>query len=316
MIYRSLGKTAIKVSAIGFGCSNVGSLSRGLDNKSWVSLLEEAYSLGVNFYDTANIYGAGQAEEILGDVFRTRRDKVVILTKVGYELRVHARLNSFIRPLARKATKLVTRAVRMFPINRSEGSRQHFDLEAISLALEGSLRRLRTDYVDILLLHSPSEQVLNDEGLFFRLEELKASGKLRYYGVSSIHLTPQFASRLPAGAKVLGTAVNPLEAVNLSLIPTLNERGLGIAAYQALASGNLLYPSSPEERQIAQAIDSIARDHEMSRAQVLINFALNRPGIASVVVGISNSEHLRQNLRVLQSPAVEAVQIPTVQGAH
>lgn len=316
MIYRKLGQTAMKVSAIGFGCSKVGSLSRSPDKNGWERLLEEAYSYGVNFYDTANIYGGGQAEKILGDVFRTRRDKVVILTKVGYELGAHTRLNSFIRPLARRVIRLATRVARRTSIRRSQEIRQNFDAEAISLALEGSLRRLHTDYVDILLLHSPSEQVLDDERLFFKLEELKASGKLRYYGVSSIHLTPQFSSRLPAGVKVLGTAVNPLEGVNLSLIPTLNERGLGIAAYQALASGNLLYPSSPEERQIAQAIDSFAKDHELSRAQVLVNFALNKPGIASVVVGISNSEHLRQNLRVVQSPAVEAAQIPTVQGAH
>ena len=157
MKYRVLGKTGLSISEIGYGTWGLGGDSYGpISDDISIACLRRSNELGVNFYDTSDLYGAGHSEEVIGRAFRTDREKVILATKVG--LLPHT---GFYMP-------------------------QDLSPEYIKGALEASLRRLNTDYVDLYQLHSPEVAYLNDHPeVFDALNELCASGKVRNIGLSA-----------------------------------------------------------------------------------------------------------------------------------
>lgn len=157
MKYRPLGSTGITVSEIGFGTWGLGGTSYGpVDDAVSAEALLRALDLGVTFYDTADLYGNGHSEEILGRTFRYVRHKVIIATKGG--TLPHS---GFFMP-------------------------QDFSPAHLRSALEQSLRRLCCDYVDLFQLHSPPREVLETAyELIETLNQLKAEGKIRAYGISA-----------------------------------------------------------------------------------------------------------------------------------
>jgi hypothetical protein len=161
MRYRSLGKTGVQVSEVGFG---VWTLSTGwwgeVDDERSVSLLRRAFEKGIDYFDTADTYGSGKGETLLADAFGGMREEIVISTKIGYDFYNH-------------------------PQRRGQQERpQDWSEDFIRFALEQSLKRLRTDYVDLLQLHNTKMDAIENDALFELMEEFEREGKIRSYGVA------------------------------------------------------------------------------------------------------------------------------------
>jgi aryl-alcohol dehydrogenase-like predicted oxidoreductase len=161
MRYRNLGVTDIAVSEVGFGVWTVSTGWWGeVDDERSVNLLRQAYERGINYFDTADTYGSGKGETLLADAFGHMRDEVVISTKIGYDFYNHT----------------ARRGQQERPQDWSEGF--------IRFALEQSLERLATDYVDFLQLHNTKMDAIEDDDLFALMEQFKDEGKIRAYGVA------------------------------------------------------------------------------------------------------------------------------------
>src|SRR5207249_9854294 len=155
---RILGRTGLKVSEIGFGAWAIGGNAHGnsygpTDDAESIAAVRRAVELGVNFIDTADVYGWGHSEEILGEALEGHREDVRIATKVGGDF-YHG------------------------------GVRMNFDAGYIAFALERSLQRLRTDHVDLYQLHNPPLAMMADPATYEVLDQLQAENKVRHYGVS------------------------------------------------------------------------------------------------------------------------------------
>jgi len=161
MKYRNLAGTDIRVSEVGFGVWTVSTGWWGeVDERRSVRLLREAFEAGINYFDTADTYGSGLGETILRDAFGHMRDEVVLSTKIGYDFYNHtARRGQQERP-------------------------QDWSEDFIRFALDESLKRLGTDYVDFLQLHNTKMDAVEDDALFGLMETFKSEGKVRAYGIA------------------------------------------------------------------------------------------------------------------------------------
>jgi aryl-alcohol dehydrogenase-like predicted oxidoreductase len=161
MRYRKLAGTDIRVSQVGFGVWTVSTGWWGeVDDERSVRLLREAFDKGINYFDTADTYGSGKGETLLADAFAGMREEVVISTKIGYDFYNHtARRGQQERP-------------------------QDWSENFIRFALEQSLKRLGTDYIDFLQLHNTKMDAIEDDRLFELMEEFKEERKIRSYGVA------------------------------------------------------------------------------------------------------------------------------------
>lgn len=161
MRYRPIGESKIQVSEIGFGLWSLTELGLKYSDQEAILLLERAAGLGINIFDTAEKYGNGYAEELLGRAFRKKRDSIIISTKVGYDV-VSPAINFLGQPKKEK----------------------DFSPAAIRKFTEQSLKRLQTDWIDILQLHHPGEREIEDDDLWSELEKLQREGKIREYGIT------------------------------------------------------------------------------------------------------------------------------------
>ena len=219
MLFRDLGKTGIKVSVVGFGGWAIGGASdasgaplgwgRTSDDES-LAAIRRARDLGITFFDTSDSYGFGRSESLLGIVLSRHRQDVVIATKVGV-----------VRGGAGELKKDFTR--------------QH-----IFHAVDGSLKRLRTDYIDLYQMHNPTVDELRREEIQDAMERLQDAGKIRFWGVSVT--TPEEGLEVVRNGwghalQVLYNVLNQAPATEL--FPLAKEKGYGIIARVPLASGLL-----------------------------------------------------------------------------
>ena len=219
MQYRELGRTGIKVSVIGFGAWAIGGTAdasgaplgwgRTSDDES-LAAIRRARDLGVTFFDTADSYGFGRSESLLGIVLSRTRQEVVLATKVG---------------VVRTASGDL----------KKDFSRQH-----IFHAVDGSLKRLRTDYIDLYQVHNPTIDELRREEMQEAMEMLQDAGKIRFWGISIS--TPEEGLEIVqrGWAHTLQVLYNVLnQAPARELFPAAKEKGYGIIARVPLASGLL-----------------------------------------------------------------------------
>jgi len=190
MKYRRLGDTELEVSEIGLAVWPLSTDAwRGSDDDA-MALVKKAYDLGVTFFDTADVDGHGKGEELLGKAFAGNREMVTLGTKVGYDF--------YNDPAA----------------NGVAGSRR-FDADYVRYAVEQSRARLGTDFIDILQVHHPTMEAVNDDALWTTIEALREEGKIRYFGAAlgpgvGFHDEGVVAMR-KRGATALSTVYNLLE---------------------------------------------------------------------------------------------------------
>ena len=246
---RRLGRSGIETSLLGLGTVKLGR-TRGLKYPQTFRLptdaearrlLDAARSLGVNLVDTAPAYGA--SEERLGELLAGQRDDWVIATKVGEEF-------------------------------DGMGSNFNFTPEHIAMSVRRSLRRLRTDRLDVALIHSngDDERIINDLGALDCLVALKAQGLIRAIGMSHKTVAGGRAA-LAAGADVIMATVNAGYLDELDLVAEAHAQGCGVLVKKALNSGRA-QPAS-------------------------LNRVADHPGVSSIVVGTLNPRHLVENCRAL-----------------
>ena len=154
MKYRILGRTGLRVSAVGLGTMVHAGHFGPMDDRESLSAIETAMDLGVNFIDTSDAYGAGYSETLLGQALRGKRDKIVLATKGG---------NVMVGP---------------------DRGKRNFAPDYIARVMDESLKRLQTDYVDLYQLHNPTVDVIERGDVWEVLERAKKAGKIRHYGVS------------------------------------------------------------------------------------------------------------------------------------
>jgi aryl-alcohol dehydrogenase-like predicted oxidoreductase len=293
---RRFGNTDLETSEIGFGTWALGSDWWGeVTEKDGERLLLEAVDLGVTFFDTGDAYGQGDNEELVGRVLAPHRDRVQLSTKFGYDL--HAERQE-----------------------HSEGERpQRWDGPFVRQALEASLKRLRTDHVDLYQLHNPRMEAIEHDECFATLEELKAEGKIRHYGVA---LGPAIGWRdegLEAierrGISSLQTVYNLLEQQpGDDFMAAAAEHGVGVMARVPTSSGLLDDNLTPETTfsgsdhrrhrkpewltEGLQKIETIRFLCEegtgRTMAQAALRFILAQPQMACVIPTITSSSELRE----------------------
>jgi aryl-alcohol dehydrogenase-like predicted oxidoreductase len=283
---RRLGREGPEVSVVGLGCNNFG---MRVDLEGTRAVVDAALDVGVTLLDTADIYGnRGGSEEFLGEVLEGRRDRVVLATKFGGD---------------------------MGDGTKARGSRAY-----IRKAIEGSLRRLRTDYVDLYQYHTP-DGITPFEETFSALDELVHEGRVRYVGHSNLEAAQ--VEEVDALARERGF-VRPVSAQNQysllrrdaeeELLPTCERLSLGVLPYFPLASGLLTGKyrrgePSPEGTRLSgraevftdekwdriEALERYAAERNVTLLDVAIGGLLAQSPLASVIAGATKPEQVRAN---------------------
>lgn len=286
-----LGTTDLVVGPVALGCMGFGEDLTGrnpwsLDEEAAGRIFRRAVELGVTLWDTANVYGAGSSEEVVGRAVRryASRGSVVIATKVGLP---------------------------MGPRDRAAGLRR----EAVRAQLEASLRRLGTDHIDLYQIHRHDPAVPAEE-VVAALDEAVTSGKVRYIGASSM---PAFRfaqlhhAAVTAGGVRFRTMQNQYSLVQREeereMMPLLQEIGVVSLPWCPLAKGRLARPlGAPTPRStrdplgerffgdvdapIVGAVGAVALARGVSMAQVALSWVMSRPAVAVPVVGVTRPEQL------------------------
>ena len=161
MKYRKLGRSGIKVSEIGFGAWTIGLdwWGKKIDEDEAIKMLKKAYDLGINFFEIADMYGKGKSERIIGQVFKDMRKEIVYSTKWGYDM------------------------YNQEQIGHNEIPQKH-DPEFLQFALEKSMERLQTDYIDVYSLHNPKMDAIKNNDLFYTLDNLVDEGIIKSHGIA------------------------------------------------------------------------------------------------------------------------------------
>ena len=161
MRYRKLGRSGIKVSEIGFGAWTIGLdwWGKKIDDNEAIKMLKKAYDLGINFFESADMYGKGKSEKIIGQVFKDMRNEIVYSTKWGYDM------------------------YNQEQIGHNEIPQKH-DPEFLRFALNKSMERLQTDYIDVYSLHNPKMDAIKNNDLFFILDSLVEKGIIKSHGIA------------------------------------------------------------------------------------------------------------------------------------
>jgi aryl-alcohol dehydrogenase-like predicted oxidoreductase len=308
MKYKNLGNTGLKVSPLCLGCMTFGVPERGdhpwsLPENLSRPLIRKAIDQGINFFDTANAYSDGTSEEIVGQALKdyTRRDEVVIATKV------------------------------FFPMSKGPNGRG-LSRKAIFTAIDASLRRLGTDYVDLYQIHRWDYHVPIEETLE-ALHDVVKAGKARYLGASSMYAW-QFSKALHLARQHGWTPfVSMQNFYNLlyreeehEMLPLCRDARIAVMPWSPLARGrltrpwktetartrtdpfaNLLFASTEEaDRKVVEQVAAIAEGRGVSRAQVALAWLLQKPAVTAPIVGASKPQHLDDALAALTLNLTEA----------
>src|SRR5215203_5461479 len=290
MELRPLGRTGVQVSPLCLGTMMFGTWGN-TDHDDSIRIIHRALDAGINFVDTADVYSAGESEEIVGKALKGRRDDVVLATK-------------FWGPMGED-------------LNRRGVSRRWIMAE-----VEDSLRRLGTDHIDLYQMHRPDPETDIDETLG-ALTDLVQQGKVRYIGSSSFHAGQIVEAQWTARERRLErfrTEQPPysllVRGIELDVLPTAQRHGMGILTYSPLAGGWLsgrwsadTSPTSPARQRLAarfdmslpenerklEAVQQLARvadDAGLSLIELAIAFVVNHPAVTSAIVGPRTMEQL------------------------
>ena len=330
MQYRRFGNTSLSTSEVGFGCARIGGVFQGTSRAEVVALLRRAHNEGITFFDTADMYTQGESERLVGEAFHRQRDRVVIATKFGYRMPARKQLINRVKPMVRPLiARLGLKSQQVHRALRGTVSQQDFSPVYITRAVETSLRRLKSDYIDIYQLHDPPIDVLERGEFVEPLESLRQQGKVRYWGVACQQADDALACLHYPGLSSIQVGLSALEQAALdTAVPRAAERGVAIIARQVFASGLLTrraealqldeidYDPDVAERKRDQlvAYASIAEHCGRTRAEMALRFALAGRDVSVVLLGISQAAHLETSLHALEAAALspEEYQLLTV----
>ncbi len=289
MQYRTLGRTGLRVSDIGFGAMTIGGEVFGAtDDQESLRALHRALDLGMNFIDTADAYGRGHSEELIAQVLKTRRKEVVLATKGGNQFTVRQGL-------------------------------RNFDPDYITSALEQSLKRLQIETIDLYQLHNPSQEVMRRGDIFARLDRFKQEGKIRFYGVSLEKTDDGLVAIETGKPDTLQVVYNILHQDPEAQLFLLAQRdNVGIIARVPLERGVLSgrFRSTAEfaqkdwrrgvfsEEGLAQThaavekLGFLVKGEVPNLAQAALRFVLSNPVVSTVIPGIRTVQQAETNIAV------------------
>ncbi|WP_428910847.1 aldo/keto reductase [Niallia sp. Krafla_26] len=307
MKYRHLGTSGLRVSALGLGGNSFG---KRADKDTSIRIIHQALHQGINLIDTANIYSGTKSEEIIGEALADRRHEVIIATKAGL-------------PCGQGP-------------NDKGSSRYHIQRE-----IEGSLKRLRTDYIDLYQIHSFDPNTPLEETLR-ALDDLVKSGKVRYIGASNYAAWELMKAIGISDKQGLSRFVTVQQSYSLAdrtpeqeLIPCCLDQGVGIIPYFPLAGGLLTGkygdgkqipvgsrldkdPNSnigkrldDKHLQLVKQVAQSAKNLDTTPAALSLAWLLSRSVVSSIIVGATSEEQVIENLRCLSlnldSTTIEAL---------
>ncbi len=295
MQYKQLGKSDLKVSEVGFGVWTVATNWWGkIEPEDGVKLLQDAFELGVTLFDTADTYGEGFGEEILAKALAPHRKEVIYSTKFGYDI---------------------------YDSTPREGHKerpQKFEPDFIRYACEQSLRRLKTDYIDLYQLHNPRITTIQRDDVFATLEDLKTEGKIRHYGAA---LGPDIgwfeegetfmSEREGISVQIIYSIIEQQPARDF--FPIAQEHNIGLLSRVPHASEILtekfrntppVFEEGDHRAHRNQAwLDEAVRKledlrfvqdhHPLDLDQLAISFALTEPQVCSILPNITTTENLK-----------------------
>jgi aryl-alcohol dehydrogenase-like predicted oxidoreductase len=300
-----LGAGGMRASALGFGCSAV--LGR-VGRKGSLAALGAAYDAGITFYDTARSYGYGESEALLGEFLRGRRDSVVVSTKFGILPAQTSFLKETVKPLARKVLQLIPSARKA--VQKQIGaqfSANQFSVEVLRESVETSLRKLGTDYIDLLFMHSAPVSVLHQEDLLAAMQQMVGEGKVRRVGISS---EPEvIEAALKAEIAGLRSFQFPCNLFDLGIAGKL--RG---ADRDVVAVANHPFGGVQRVAESKALLAALAKDEGTSRdlrekllvvddavlADVVLNAITDGTGIQVVIPSMMQAGHLRTNVAAME----------------
>jgi L-galactose dehydrogenase len=287
MLYRTLGSTDLRVSQLGFGASPLGDVFGTTDPGEGIQAVHRAIDAGINFFDVAPYYGQTLAEERLGASLLGVRKNVVLATKCG----------------------------------RYGADSFDFSASRIKRSIDESLRRLRTDYVDLFQAHDvefgDADQIV--EETIPALREVQKSGKARYIGITGypLRMLMSCAQRARVDTILSYCRYNLLIAdLNHVLVPFAEANAVGLINASPLHMGLLAgsdipvwHPAPPNVREAAAGIIELCRKDHVDPVIVSLAFSIRHPYISSTLVGMSTREQVNTNLKALTfeiSPALAA----------
>jgi aryl-alcohol dehydrogenase-like predicted oxidoreductase len=322
MRYRPLGNTGLTTSEIGFGCARIGGMFQRTSRVDLVALLRAAHDSGITFFDTADMYTQGESERLVGDAFRGCRDHVVIATKFGYKVPSRKRFIGRVKPLLKPVVGRLGLTSHAVPAGLRGGvSDQDFSPAYITAAVEMSLRRLKTDYIDIYQLHDPPTDVLQAGAFIEPLDRLREQGKIRQWGVAARQPEDACAALAYASPASIQVGLNLLEQDALAMaVPRAGARGAAVIARQVFASGLLTRPverltlddMAPEPGVAARKRDRLINFARLASRlgrtpiELALQFALSRREVSVVLVGVSRPDHLAACWRAYEAPRMSA----------
>jgi aryl-alcohol dehydrogenase-like predicted oxidoreductase len=324
MKYRDLGTTGLSVSEIGLGCSSLGSSVFDDNSATSHEVLKRAFDHGVNFFDTAGGYGYGSSEKLIGQAFKGCRDKVVIATKGGTLPTNLGRVGKLVYPVIGPFRRFVQPF--QSTLKRKAKHRQDFSAANLMLALEESLKRLRTDYIDLYQLHSPPAEVLERGEVFEALDRLKDQGKIRFYGASVETMAEGLICLRHDGVCALQLPFNLLQRdAAKDLLPKARIAGVGIVSRVPLGRGLLTKArsvttglSTGDARIAAQAaiererLAFLVEDGRRTWIEAAIRFVLAHEEVSTVIPGTKSPSHLEENVRAAQAVPLNEKEIQRI----
>ena len=297
MQLRNLGRSGLRVSALGLGCNNFGGR---IDLEASRAVIAKALDVGVTLFDTADVYGErGGSEEVMGRVLGSARKRIVLATKFG------------------------------MPMDDS-GDMQGGSRRYVFAAVDASLRRLQTDWIDLYQLHRPDPLTPIAETLR-ALEDLSQAGKIRYYGCSNLPAWQVVEAHWIAQSLNLSGFISCQDEYSLivrsaerDLLPAMRAYGLGLLPYFPLASGlltgkyrrNTTMPAKARLTETQRLADRYLTDENWTKSERLIDFAeasalsplhvamgwlLARDPVASVIAGATKPEQIEQNASAIET---------------
>lgn len=304
MRYREFGDASMKVSEIGFGCSRIGGMFTQGDSSDPVAVLRQAAEAGITFFDTADIYSQGESEALLGRAFEGRRDQVVIATKGGYALPGQRRLLAKVKPLLRPLLRILPITRESLPSAIVGALSQDFSGAHLTRALEGSLRRLRSEYVDVYQLHSPPKSLIDQGDWLETLAGFQRQGKVRAFGIAAdsvddaqswVSLQQMSSLQFPLGL---------LDLEGLDSVLSVDRRTTGVITRGCFGGGLLketltsaeLQQLTPKWKRI-EAFREQAKLSGRSIFEMALQFSLRAPHAAVTLLGMRTEQQLVDNLR-------------------